>query len=71
MARAFAGEHPLLTPLMLCDPSFDSWAHVGINGQSAAILFDRDGVAHPGWCGPFPEDDVLSLRGSCRPSDRC
>ena len=61
MGREFVREHELTTPRMLYDPSFESWRHFGINGQPAAILFDRQGAARAGWFGPFPEDEVLSL----------
>lgn len=59
MAQDFVAEHQLETPRMLYDPSFESWEHFGINGQPAAILFDREGVAQAGWFGPFPEDEVM------------
>lgn len=59
MAQDFVREHELKTPRMLYDASFESWAHFGINGQPAAILFDRKGVAQAGWFGPFPEDEVM------------
>ena len=35
------------------DATFESWKYFGIDGQPAAILFDRDGVARPTL--PFPD----------------
>lgn len=61
MAQEFIREHALTTPRMLYDPTFESWRHFGINGQPAAILFDRGGTARAGWFGAFPEKEVLSL----------
>jgi len=59
MARDFVDEHKLRTPRMLYDASSKSWQRLGINGQPAAILFDREGIAPAGWFGPFPEDEVM------------
>lgn len=59
MARDFVDEHKLRTPRMLYDASSKSWQRLGINGQPAAILFDREGIAQAGWFGPFPEDEVM------------
>lgn len=58
-AEDFVEEHGLKTPRMLYDRGFDSWAHFGVNGQPAAILFDPDGAAREGWFGPFDEELVL------------
>jgi thiol-disulfide isomerase/thioredoxin len=59
MAKEFVDEHGVKTPRMLYDSSFDSWSHFGVNGQPAAILFDRSGAAREGWFGPFDEQVVL------------
>lgn len=59
-AEEFVAEHGVTTPQMLYDPTFKSWQHFGINGQPAAILFDREGVARELWFGPFDEDEVLT-----------
>lgn len=59
-AEDFVDEHGVKTPQMLYDASFASWEHFGINGQPAAILVDRDGVARELWFGPFDEDEVLT-----------
>lgn len=64
MARDFVAEHGLKTPRMLYDASFESWRALGINGQPAAVLFDRDGVAREAWFGAFPEDEVVDLARS-------
>lgn len=60
-ARAFVREHGLRTPRMLYDPSFASWLQLGIRGQPAAMLFDRDGIARGQWFGPFDEQQVLDI----------
>lgn len=62
-AHAFVREHGLRTPRMLYDPSFESWQQLGIRGQPAAILFDRDGIARGQWFGPFDEQQVLDIAG--------
>ncbi|MGE3811183.1 MAG: TlpA family protein disulfide reductase [Candidatus Nanopelagicales bacterium] len=60
-AHAFVREHGLNTPQMLYDASFASWQQLGIRGQPAAMLFDRDGVARGQWFGPFDEQQVLDI----------
>lgn len=60
-ARDFVREHDLRTPRMLYDPSFKSWQQLGIRGQPAAMLFDRDGVARGQWFGPIDEAQVLDI----------
>ncbi len=62
-AQDFVREHGLRTPRMLYDPSFESWQRLGIRGQPAAILFDRDGIARAQWFGPFDEQQVLEIAG--------
>ena len=59
-AEEFVERYGLTTPRMLYDASFASWKHFGMDGQPAAILFDRDGVARERWFGPFDEDEVLA-----------
>lgn len=59
-AEEFVDRYGLTTPRMLYDASFASWKHFGMDGQPAAILFDRDGVARERWFGPFDEDEVLA-----------
>lgn len=63
-AQAFVAEHGLRTPRMLYDPSSASWQQLGIRGQPAAMLFDRDGIARGQWFGPFDEDEVLDIAGA-------
>ncbi len=46
---------------MLWDPSFDSWAVYGVQGQPAAILLRPSGEPVTGWIGAFPPDEVLEL----------
>ena len=48
---------------MLWDPTFASWRRLGITGQPAAILFDREGRPLERWVGPFDEAEVLDLAG--------
>ncbi len=62
-AQEFVREHGLKTPRMLYDPSFASWQQLGIRGQPAAILFDRDGVGRSIWFGPFDHQEVLDVAG--------
>lgn len=62
-ARAFVAEHELRTPRMLYDASFASWQQLGIRGQPAAMLFDRDGVSRGQWFGAFDEEQVLDIAG--------
>ncbi len=59
-AEAFVARYGLTTPRMLYDASFASWKHFGMDGQPAAILFDRGGIARERWFGPFDEDEVLA-----------
>lgn len=60
-ARDFVREHGLRTPRMLYDPSSASWQQLGIRGQPAAMLFDRDGIARGQWFGPIDESQVLQI----------
>jgi hypothetical protein len=46
---------------MLWDPTFMSWQQLGVTGQPAAILFDRDGRPLKRWVGPFDGDEVVGL----------
>lgn len=46
---------------MLWDPTFASWAQLGITGQPAGMLFDADGRLVERWSGPIPESTVLAL----------
>lgn len=49
---------------MLWDPSFESWKELGIIGQPAAILLDRQGRRLGNWFGRFDQEQVLELAGS-------
>ena len=46
---------------MLWDRTFQSWRAVGILGQPAAILLDRQGQEVKRWLGAFDEGEVLRL----------
>lgn len=46
---------------MLWDPGFDSWTALGVRGQPAFAVFDRDGTFQTGWYGPANADEVLAL----------
>lgn len=46
---------------MLWDPTFQSWRALGITGQPAAILLDRNGEIIERWFGIFDEAEVLEL----------
>ena len=45
---------------MLRDPSFESWAQLGISAQPSWILVDGSGELLGTWVGPLPEDEVLA-----------
>lgn len=45
---------------MLWDPSFESWARLGVRGQPAFMILDRDGRAVDGWYGEADPDEVLA-----------
>ncbi|MEX2586699.1 MAG: TlpA disulfide reductase family protein [Actinomycetota bacterium] len=49
---------------MLWDPSFESWRALGILGQPAAILLDRQGRQLGDWFGRFDQDRVVELAGA-------
>lgn len=53
-----------ITFTMLWDPSFESWRKLGILGQPAAILLDRQGRQLGDWFGRFDQQQVLELAGS-------
>jgi peroxiredoxin len=60
-AQEFVERHGTKSFSMLWDPSFASWRQLGITGQPAAILFDREGRPLERWVGPFDEGEVLDL----------
>jgi hypothetical protein len=56
---------------MLWDPSFESWANLGVALQPSALLLDPDGQLLGRWAGEPPAEEVLDLvRGSAGPVDR-
>lgn len=59
-ARDFVERHGTTFP-MLWDRGHESWRRLGISGQPAAILFDRDGRPIDRWFGRFDQDEVLAL----------
>lgn len=46
---------------MLWDPSFASWEALGVRGQPAFILMDRNGIAVEGWYGSADPVEVLAM----------
>ncbi|MCB0994642.1 MAG: hypothetical protein KDB21_06110 [Acidimicrobiales bacterium] len=60
-AFAFVDNYGTSSFPMLWDPTFDSWAALGITGQPAGMLFDREGALVARWSGPIPEGEVLDL----------
>jgi hypothetical protein len=69
-ARDFARDYGT-TFTMVWDPTFESWANLGIALQPAAVLIAPDGTRLGRWSGMFDEDEVLELaRGSAAAVDR-
>jgi peroxiredoxin len=60
-AQEFVQRHDMQSFPMLWDPTFTSWRQLGVTGQPAAILFDRQGQALKRWVGPFDEGEVIEL----------
>ena len=58
-AKGFIRDTGVQTPRMLWDPSFESWAALGITAQPTWILVDGGGAFLAGWVGPLPEEQVL------------
>lgn len=59
-AEGFLRDTGVTTPQMLWDPSFESWAQLGISAQPSWILVDGSGELLDTWVGPLPEDEVLA-----------
>lgn len=59
-AERFLRDTGVSTPRMLWDPSFESWAQLGISAQPTWILVDGGGAAVQAWVGALPEDEVLA-----------
>lgn len=59
-ARQFRTERGV-TFKLLWDASGESWRHMGIRGQPAAVLFDGRGRELKRWFGNFAPDEVLAL----------
>jgi hypothetical protein len=56
---------------MLWDPTFESWANLGVALQPSAILLDPDGRLLGRWAGEPPAEEILDLvRGSASSIDR-
>lgn len=60
-ARDFVERYGTTSFPMLWDRGHDSWRRLGITGQPAAILFDRQGRPIDRWFGRFDEGEVLDL----------
>jgi len=60
LAKNFVATRGTTFP-MLWDRTFQSWRAVGILGQPAAILLDRQGQEVKRWLGAFDEGEVLRL----------
>lgn len=64
-AKGFIRDTGVETPRMLWDPSFESWAQLGITAQPTWVLVDGGGAFVAGWVGPLPEEQVLeAARGA-------
>jgi hypothetical protein len=59
MAQDFVAEYGTTSFPMLWDPTFDSWAHLGVAGQPAWVLMSPDGTLVQGSYGPIDESFVL------------
>lgn len=59
-ARDFVARYKP-TYRMLWDRGFESWRQLGVRGQPAAVLVDRQGRELGRWIGMFDEDEVVSL----------
>lgn len=59
MAQDFVVDYGTVSFPMLWDPTFQSWAELGINGQPAGMLVSPDGTLVAQWRGGIPEDEVL------------
>jgi peroxiredoxin len=59
-AQAFVARHKT-TFRMLWDPTAESWRALGIAGQPAAMLLDRNGAKVKVWFGVFEEQEVVDL----------
>ncbi|MCB0994644.1 MAG: hypothetical protein KDB21_06120 [Acidimicrobiales bacterium] len=61
LAEYFVDTYGTVSFPMLWDPTFDSWAALGITGQPAAMLMTSDGRIVEAWSGAIPETQVLDL----------
>ena len=61
-AQAFVAQYRT-TFRMLWDPTSRSWQALGIIGQPAAMLLDRNGARVKMWFGTFDEQEVVDLVG--------
>mgnify|MGYP001814087028 FL=1 len=59
MAEDFVEAYGTTSFTMLWDPSFDSWAELGITGQPAGMLVSSGGELLGQWRGAIPEEAVL------------
>lgn len=46
---------------MLWDPSFASWAELGVTGQPTGMLVTPEGTLVGAWTGSIPEAEVLEV----------
>lgn len=60
-AQAFVTTHGTESFPMLWDPTFASWAALGITAQPASMLLTADGRVVDAWAGRIPEERVLDL----------
>ena len=63
LAESFV-ESTGTTFTMLWDPTFESWRQLGISGQPAGMLLDRNGQILDQWRGDIPRDRVLEAIGA-------
>ena len=62
-AKGFLRDTGVRTPRMFWDPSFESWAQLGITTQPTWILVDGSGELIDRWVGALPTKDVLRAAG--------
>ncbi len=60
LAEDFVATYGTTSFQMLWDPTFESWARLGVRGQPAFMILDRDGRAVEGWYGSAEPDEVLA-----------
>lgn len=66
-AEAFVADLGL-TIRMLWDPTYQSWAELGVSLQPSSMLLSPEGALIETWLGGIPEAEVLALASGQTPS---